>query len=77
MSNLFYKVLGETLQTTRVQRVLTQQDVADRLHISRSTITSWELGRRTISMDDLIKYCDILNVDPNEIIKPARKYLYK
>lgn len=77
MATRFYIELGSLLKEYRIGHSLTQQDVADRLRVSRSTISSWESGRRIIYADDLFKYCDVLNVDPNEVCNKVRKYLYK
>ena len=35
---------GINLRTLRVQKNLSQQDIADRLSINRTTYTKWELG---------------------------------
>lgn len=77
MVNLFYKEVGKYLQNARISRHLTQQDVADRLKVSRSTVTSWELGRRIINMDDVCRYCDIVNVDIMDLTNACKKYIYK
>ena len=37
---------GETLRRLRMEQGLTQQQLADRLHIDRTGVTSWETGRR-------------------------------
>ena len=37
--------IGEQLTTARKARKLTQQQVAEQLHVTRQTISSWEVGR--------------------------------
>lgn len=73
----FYRELGRLLKEYRKNASLSQQDVADRLRVSRSSVANWETGRRVICADDLFKYCDILNVDPNIPLSICKKYLYK
>lgn len=77
MNNNFYVEVGKALQEARQSKNYSQQDVADRLKVSRSTVASWEQGRRSIYMDDLYRIADILGVDVNDLVKTARKYLFK
>ena len=75
--NVFYKELGLLLRDYRKSCSMSQQDIADRLRVSRSTVASWETGRRVIYADDLFKYCDAVNVDINEVVAKVRRYVYK
>lgn len=77
MIKTFDKKLGEKLTAIRVEKNLSQQYVADRMSLSRSAISYYELGRRTIDVETLFKLCDIYNVDVNEILSDVRKYVYK
>lgn len=77
MIKTFDKKLGDILKTIRSKNNLSQQDVADRLRLSRSAISCYEVGKRTIDVETLFKLCDIYNVDVNEILKDVRKYVYK
>ena len=47
-------MIAERLARLRLQTGLSQQDVADELHLSRSTYSSYETGRRTPPLDALI-----------------------
>ena len=38
--------LGETLRRLRMEKGLTQQQLADHLHMDRTSVTNWETGRR-------------------------------
>ena len=77
MEKIFDKKLGEKIKTIRIEKKLSQQDVADRLSLSRSAIGLYELGKRTIDIETLFKLCDIYNVDVNDVLKDIRKYVYK
>ena len=48
MIKTFDKKLGNILETIRTKNNLSQQDVADRLGLSRSAISCYELGKRNI-----------------------------
>ena len=40
------KPFGETLRRLRMEKGLSQQQLADRLHVERSSVANWEAGRR-------------------------------
>lgn len=51
--------LGNALRTMRLKRGLSQEDMAERTYISRSTISKLENGIMKISGEDLIRWCQI------------------
>lgn len=53
------KVLGSRLQEARRARGLTQQDVADEMQMSRTTVVAIEKGERRITPQELIKIAGI------------------
>jgi transcriptional regulator with XRE-family HTH domain len=63
-----YTAVGEELRTARVIRWKTQDDVAEALGISRTTVTNLEASRHRLRMDRFLDWCDYLNVDPADII---------
>lgn len=46
----------------RKQRNLSQQDIADRLSVTRGTVSNWEIGRRTPDLVTLIAIADLFSV---------------
>ena len=77
MRKVFDVELGKIFQEIRKSREMSQQYVADRLHVSRSGLASWEQGRRGLSADDFFKLCEFYNVDSNEIAAQVKNYLYR
>lgn len=76
--NLFDKEMGVLLKTYREQKKMSQQDVADRLGLSRSAICNYETGIRSIDIATLYKVCDVYNIDINEdVFQKVKKYVYK
>ena len=53
---------GEVLAKTRNMAGLSAQDMADRLHVHRNTISNWERGKTLPSHTDLIVWAQITNV---------------
>lgn len=54
--------IGKKLKVLRKSRGFTQQDLADRLNCRRSTISNYEIGRRSPSVHELQKISSILGV---------------
>lgn len=63
--------VGALLRTAREQAGLTQQNVADRLFVSRSLIATWETGRREMRMSQLLAYCDVIGASITVNLKEA------
>lgn len=77
MKDVFYTELGIRIRNARISQLKTQQDVADRLGITRQNVSYYEKGERTIDVAIFIKLCDILNIEPNSLINEVRKYVYR
>ena len=54
---------GETLRRLRMEKNITQQQLADRLHMERSSVTSWETGRRLPDVTMVSQIAAALGVD--------------
>lgn len=54
---------GTTLKKSRLERGLSQQQLADALYVDRSTVASWETGRRVPSAVLVARISTYLNVD--------------
>lgn len=57
--------LHEKLKALRIRKHFTQQDIADRLGVTRSTVSNFEIGRRKPEIDVLEKLAAIYGVDLN------------
>ena len=54
----------------RVAAGLTQQELADKMGISRSTVNDWETGKREIRTAYLYLFCSITGFSEDDIILP-------
>jgi len=61
--------LGRKLQHLRKARGLTQQEVADRLAIARTTLTAIEKGERLIRPDELMDLSKLYNESVNRLLR--------
>lgn len=61
--------IGERLRQARKKQQLTQQQVADALHVSRKTISSWETGRSYPDVASLVGLSDLRAITTDLLLK--------
>lgn len=57
--------LGEKIKDLRNKQILTQTQLADKLNVSRQTVSNWEKGTCQPDCDSVLKLCKVLGTDPN------------
>ncbi len=62
---------GETLRRLRIEKGLSQQQLADRLHMERSSVSNWEAGRRTPDAAAISQLGKVLDVDASVLLSAA------
>ena len=66
-------VIGKTLKQLRKERGLTQAEVADALHLNRSTYTKYETGSNAPSAEQIKNISKIFGVTTDDILNPQPK----
>lgn len=61
--------LGEKIQKLRKQRGLSQEAFAEKVTVTRQTISKWELGQSLPDLDFIAQLSDIFNVSSDYLIK--------
>ncbi|MCD8295175.1 MAG: helix-turn-helix domain-containing protein [Clostridia bacterium] len=61
--------IREKLIQLRNERHLSQQDLAELLDVSRTTVSRWESGKNTPSTTQLLNICKVLGIDSSEFIE--------
>lgn len=56
------EVIGKKLKQLRKSKGMTQEDVAEKVNITRSTISNYEIGRRTPHLKDLSALAGVFGV---------------
>ena len=56
------------LYNLRKQKVLSQEELANRLNVSRQTISKWEVGDSTPDMEKLIAISDMFQISLDELV---------
>lgn len=63
-----HAALGKKIRELRQSSGLTQAELADRIAISRTSLTNVELGRQRVLVDQLYKMADVLNTRPQDLL---------
>ena len=61
--------LAENLQYLRARAGLTQEQLAERLDVSRQSVSKWESGASFPEMDTLLKLCDMFHTDMDTLLR--------
>ncbi len=65
---------GENLQYLRKRDGITQETLAERLSVSRQTVSKWESDGAFPEMDKLIVLCDMFNVTMDDMVRGTVEY---
>lgn len=61
--------LAENLQYLRAREGVTQEQLAERLDVSRQSVSKWESAASFPEMDTLLKLCDMFHVDMDTLLR--------
>lgn len=67
---------SEKLKTLRMQANLTQNDLAEKLAISRQAVSNYEQGRSYPSIDILIEMSKLFKISLDELLESGRRKLH-
>lgn len=65
--------LGETLLKLRKQKGLSQEEVADKLNVTRQTISKWETNQSMPDFDKIVPICKLYDVSSDELLTGSKK----
>lgn len=68
----FVRAVRDTLRSAREQRRWTQKATARRLNLTASALTKLETGTTRLDMDQFIRWCLVLDVEPIALITVAQ-----
>ena len=64
---------SSNLRRLRKRAGLSQDALAEKLSVTRQTVSSWERGNSYPDLDMLVHISDALATDPNELLYPNQK----
>ena len=59
--------LGERLFKLRRDKKLSQEEVAEKLNVTRQTISKWETDQSMPDFDKVVPLCELYGITPNEL----------
>ncbi|MEZ3436630.1 MAG: helix-turn-helix domain-containing protein [Lachnospiraceae bacterium] len=62
-------LFGENLQFYRRRENMTQEQLAERLEVSRQTVSKWEAGNSFAEMDKILQLCDLFSCDMDTLLR--------
>ena len=66
-----YKAIGRNIRRARLQANLTQEQLAEKIHLSALHLGRLERGERRTSLDQLGNICDTLHISMNDLLSGA------
>ena len=60
--------LGERLLEYRKAKKLSQEDVAEKIGVSRQTVSKWETNQSMPDFDKIVPICELFEIDANELL---------
>ena len=60
--------IGEQIQNLRIQKFLTQEQLAEMLEVSRQSISKWELGQAVPDVDKIIRMSELFGVSTDTLL---------
>lgn len=58
-------MIARKIKELRLESDISQQELADKLYVSRQTVSRWESGKTSPTMDNLIVLSNFFEVDLN------------
>jgi transcriptional regulator with XRE-family HTH domain len=71
MDSKLYRVFGSRLRALREEKSVTQEELARRVELSRTSITNIEKGRQRIMLHQVVELAEALDADLGALIAPA------
>ncbi len=62
-------IFGERVRSIRAKRGISQERLADLAELDRTYISGIERGIRNVSLMNIVKIADALDVNPSELLK--------
>jgi len=64
----FYKKLGQRIREARTNSGFTQQELAAKVDLTRTSVTNIELGRQELLVHALVEIADALQIAPAQLL---------
>ncbi len=65
--------IGKRIKDLRLEHTMTQDDLAEQLHVTRQTVSAWECGKANPDVETLMRLASIFEVDINLLLYGEKK----
>ena len=65
---------GKNLQILRKMANMTQEELAEKMNVSRQTVSKWELGSILPEVEKLVELCEMFNCSVDQLLKDNMDY---
>ena len=69
--------IGEKLKSSRLNAGMTQEQIAEKINVSRQTISNWENGKSLPDVISLIEISDLYQISLDDLLKGDKKMMKK
>lgn len=64
--------IGEKIFELRKEKKLSQEEVADKLNVTRQTVSKWETNQSLPDFDKIVPLCDLFEISTDELLKGTK-----
>lgn len=64
--------INEKIYELRKMHHLSQEELADKLNVSRQTVSKWELGESSPDFDKIVPLCEVFNISTEELLRDRK-----
>lgn len=65
--------LAEKILSLRTERGMSQDDLAEKLEVSRQSVSKWETAQSTPDLDKIIRLADLFDVSVDELVRDGER----
>ena len=65
--------IGEKLFELRKSKNLSQEEVAEKLNVTRQTVSKWETNQSTPDFDKILPLCELFEISTEELLTGNNK----
>ncbi len=65
--------LAEKILSLRTERGMSQDDLAEKLEVSRQSVSKWETAQSTPDLDKIIKLADLFGTTVDQLVRDGER----
>lgn len=69
--------IGKKIKQRRNELGITQETLAEKINVSRSTVSNWEIGRNYPDIQTIVSLSDELDISLDELLKEDKVVVKK